>query len=170
MNEPVRCAIITVSDRSASGQRPDLSGPAVIGEIRKLGWSLILNKIIPDEFITIRALLKKLADEDQVDLVLTTGGTGCSPRDVTPEATLSVIEKNVPGLAEVMRMESLKSTPHGMLSRGIAGICHNTLIINLPGNPNGAVENLTAIAAVIPHAVALIHSTTDAESGHHLDH
>ena len=127
-----------------------------------------MKSILPDEPAEITNLLRSLVASDTIDVLLTTGGTGCSPRDVTPEATLPVIDKLVPGLAEAMRMESLKKTPHGLLSRGVAGIARSTLIINLPGSPTAAVENLTVIAPVLPHAVALIHSNPNAEKGHSL--
>ena len=170
MSEPLRCAIITISDRAFSGQRPDLSGPALKEQIESLGWTLVLKKLVPDEMTEIQACLQMIIDSDAADVIFTTGGTGCSPRDVTPEASLAVIEKSVPGLAEVMRMESIKQNPHGILSRGVAGISRSTLIINLPGSPKGAMENLMVIAAVLPHAVALIHSSSDAEAGHQFTH
>lgn len=170
MNAPLRCAIVTISDRAFKGQRPDLSGQALEEQFQALGWILASKKLIPDELPEIRACLQTIVNSNTADVILTTGGTGCSPRDVTPEATLAIIEKSVPGLAEVMRMESIKRNPHGILSRGVAGISSNTLIINLPGSPKGAVENLLVIAAVLPHAVALIHSNPDAEAGHQFAH
>ena len=142
----------------------------MIEQITHLGWALVTARIIPDELPEIQATLQELANTGIVDLILTTGGTGCSPRDVTPEATLGVIEKNVPGIAEMLRLESSKINPHGMLSRGVAGICKSCLIINLPGSPKAAVENLAIVAPILPHAVSLIQSNPDAESGHQFNY
>ena len=168
MPETIRCAIVTVSDRSAAGQRPDLSGAALEQCLNKLAWSVSSKHLIPDEFLQIKELLQKLAHSGTVDLILTIGGTGFSPRDVTPEATQAVIEKNALGLVEAMRAENLKINTHAMLSRACAGICASTLIVNLPGNPNAAVENFNVIAPAIPHAIALLHSSPDSEQGHQL--
>jgi molybdopterin adenylyltransferase len=165
---PIRCAVITISDRSSQGQRPDLSGPALRKQVNSLGWSIAQIRIIPDDRLTIQNCLHELIDSDAIDLILTTGGTGCAPRDVTPEATQAVIEKTVPGLAEVMRFESVKINPHAMLSRGIAGISKKTLIVNLPGSPKAAVENLSFISQAIPHAISLIRSDAQSEAGHQL--
>jgi len=162
----IRVGILTISDRSYQGLRADLSGPAIIESINHLGWRLVRTAIVPDNFDMIRQTLLEWSQEGAIDLILTTGGTGFSPRDVTPEATYAVIERVTPGLAEVMRAEGLKVTPHAMLSRAAAGICNRTLIINLPGSPKAAVENLAAIADVIPHAVELLQDSPDAE-GHH---
>jgi molybdopterin adenylyltransferase len=168
LTDPIRCAIITVSDRSATGVRPDLSGPALVRRVTSLGWTIESTHLVSDDFSEIRLLLLDLCQKDQVDIILTTGGTGFSPRDITPEATLAVIERNAAGLAETMRSESLKINPHAMLSRAVTGICKNTLIINLPGNPNAAIENLEVILPVIPHAVSLLRSSPDSESGHQI--
>jgi molybdenum cofactor synthesis domain-containing protein len=170
MTDCLRCAVLTISDRSSAGERPDVSGPALIEQIKQLGWQVIAKKIVPDNIELIQNALREVANTGSIDVLFTTGGTGCAPRDVTPEATLAVIEKNIPGLAEAMRMESLKLNPHAMLSRGLAGIYHNTLIINLPGSPKGAVENFEIVAPVLAHAVALIQSDPDAESGHQFKH
>jgi molybdopterin adenylyltransferase len=166
----LRCAILTISDRSYKGERPDLSGPALTEQIKELGWTLTAKKIVPDDIEKIQNVLRELADAGDIDILLTTGGTGVAPRDVTPEATLTVIEKNVPGLAELMRMEGYKLNPHAMLGRGVAGIYKNTLILNLPGSPKGAVEDLIIVAPLLAHAVALIQSSPDAENGHQFKH
>lgn len=162
----LRIAILTISDRSARGEREDKSGPALRSLIEEQGWQVISVKIIPDEQKTIQNELVNLADEGAVDVILTTGGTGFAQRDVTPEATLAVIDRQTPGLAEVMRAESLKITPHAMLSRATAGIRGKTLIVNLPGSPKGAVENLQFILPVLPHAVQLLQDDPEAEQGH----
>lgn len=161
-----RTAVLTVSDRSARGERDDASGPALIEIIREQGWTLVETAVVPDDQAVIAAWLAQWSDSGRVDLILTTGGTGFSPRDVTPEATLSVIQRAAPGLAEAMRAESLKVTPHAMLSRSAAGIRARTLIVNLPGSPKAARENLRVILPVIPHAVELLQEMPSAEAGH----
>jgi molybdopterin adenylyltransferase len=158
--------ILTVSDRSARGERPDASGPALAEVILEQGWLVSRSAIIPDDLLALRDLLASWADSDELDIILTTGGTGFAPRDVTPEATAAVIQRPAPGLAEAMRQASLQLTPHAMLSRATAGIRGQTLIVNLPGNPQAAVENLKVILPVLPHAVQLLHSDPQAESGH----
>lgn len=162
----IRVAVLTISDRSARGERPDLSGPALSALIQGKGWQLTQYGVIPDDFEIIRDTLIEYCDRDLADILLTTGGTGFAPRDVTPEATLAAMEKNAPGLAEAMRLESLKVTPHAMLSRAAAGIRGRTLVINLPGSPKAAVENLAVIIPVLPHAVELLRDNPDAEQGH----
>ncbi|HEY9088532.1 MAG TPA: MogA/MoaB family molybdenum cofactor biosynthesis protein [Anaerolineaceae bacterium] len=162
----IRVAVLTISDRSARGERPDLSGPALSALIQGQGWQLTQYGVIPDDFEIIRDTLIEYCDRDLADILLTTGGTGFAPRDVTPEATLAAMEKNAPGLAEAMRLESLKVTPHAMLSRAAAGIRGRTLVINLPGSPKAAVENLAVIIPVLPHAVELLRDNPDAEQGH----
>lgn len=162
----IRIAIITVSDRSFRGEREDLSGPALVKEVQSQGWSVVDTRIVPDDRQTIQAALVELADSGQVDLLLTTGGTGFTPRDVTPEATLAVIDRAAPGLAEAMRQESLRITPHAMLSRAVAGIRGRTLIVNFPGSPKAAVENFHTIMTVLPHAVDLLQESPSAEAGH----
>ncbi len=163
----IRVGIITISDRSARGERDDLSGPALSQRMQEAGYLVSPTIIIPDDFEQIKKTLSDLCDEGKVDLILTTGGTGFAPRDVTPEATLAVIEKIAPGIAEAMRLHSLKITPHAMLSRQQAGIRKNTLIINLPGSPKGAIENLEVVLPVLPHAIELIQNSPTAEKGHH---
>lgn len=164
----IRIGVLTVSDRSARGERADLSGPAVAEAVlvQVTGARLAEQAIVPDERARIAAQLIHWADVLGLDLVLTTGGTGFAPRDVTPEATLDAIERLAPGLAEAMRAASLRVTPHAMLSRAVAGIRGRTLIVNLPGSPKGAVENLAVIAPVLPHAVELLCEVPDAEQHH----
>jgi molybdopterin adenylyltransferase len=159
-------AILTVSDRSAAGIREDLSGPALGEAVKRAGWVVYATAIIPDEIQLIVDQLKTWADSDEIQIILTTGGTGFSPRDITPEATETVIDRQTPGLAEAMRAGSLKITPHAMLSRAAAGIRGNTLIINLPGSPKGALENFRIIAPVLPHAVQLLENDNRAEANH----
>lgn len=162
----IRFGILTVSDRSARGERPDLSGPALVELVTAQGWKVVRTAILPDEISDLRATLSAWADEGGLDVILTTGGTGFTRRDVTPEATRLVIEREAPGLAEAMRFESLKSTPHAMLSRALAGIRGSVLIINLPGSPRGAVENLQVVIPVLPHAVELLRDHPDSERHH----
>jgi molybdopterin adenylyltransferase len=163
---PVRVAVITISDRSSKGERPDLSGPALVNVCHEQGWEIINSEIIPDELEVIKNQLIKWCDNKAVDIILTCGGTGFAPRDVTPEATLSIIQRNAPGLAEAMRFQSMSKTPHAILSRAVTGIRNSTLIINLPGSPHAAVENLSYILNVLPHAVALLQNSPGSEKGH----
>ena len=151
-----RIAILTVSDRSSRGERPDTSGPALAELIQLQGWQVVRQEIVSDEMNAIQDTLKAWSDLDEADVILATGGTGFAPRDVTPEATRSVIERLTPGLDEAMRQASLKVTPHAMLSRAISGIRKRTLIINLPGSPKGATENLQVILPALEHAVKLL--------------
>ena len=134
--------------------------------IRAQNWSIARQQILPDEEFAIRAILIEWADSGEMDVILTTGGTGFAARDVAPEATRAVIQKDAPGLVETMRSESLKKTPHAMLSRAVAGIRGRTLIINLPGSPKGAVENLQTILPVLLHAVQLLKDDPSSESSH----
>ncbi len=164
----MRIAILTISDRSSRGERPDTSGKALADQALGMGWEVTQTAIIPDEAVQIRSTLMEWADSGIADVILTTGGTGFSPRDVTPEATAAVIDRPAPGLAEAMRARSLEKTPHAMLSRATAGIRGTTLIVNLPGSPTGAVENLQVILPVLPHAVELLSSSPHAEQGHKL--
>jgi len=151
----IKIAIITVSDRSSKGEREDLSGPEIKKWCKKMGYSVSEELIVPDEFEIIKKSLIELIDK-ALDLIVTTGGTGFAPRDITPEATRAVIDREAPGFAEVMRMKSLQITPHAMLSRAVSGIKNKTLIINLPGSPKGARENLEFIESAIPHALKLL--------------
>ena len=148
-----RIGILTVSDRAARGEREDRSGPALAETIAALpGAQVTARAVVPDEREEIEAVLRRWVGEG-LDLILTTGGTGLSPRDVTPEATKAVIERETPGLAEAMRAASLAITPHGMLSRAVAGIAACTLIINLPGSPRAARENLLTIIPALGHGL-----------------
>jgi len=162
----LRAAVLTISDRSSRGEREDLSGPALVTEIQKLGWEIVETGLVPDDMEQIKSKLLQWSSTGQIDLILTTGGTGFSPRDITPEATQAVVERSAPGLAEAMRSESLKVTSHGMLSRAVAGIRNRTVIVNFPGSPHAAVENLAVIAPVLPHAVELLNESASAEKGH----
>jgi molybdenum cofactor synthesis domain-containing protein len=164
----IRVGVLTVSDRSARGERLDSSGPRVRQAVERLGWSVEREGIVPDELQSIQAMLASWADDARLDLILTTGGTGFSPRDITPEATRGVIEREAPGLAEAMRAASLQKTAHAMLSRAVCGIRGRTLVVNLPGSPQAAAENLETIWPVIPHAVALLQESPDGERGHRL--
>ena len=162
----MRIGILTVSDRSARGERDDLSGPAIEELILEQGWSVSRMEIIPDERQLLIDTLGSWADSGEMDIILTTGGTGFSPRDITPEATIEVIDRETPGLPEAMRAASLSVTPHAMMSRATAGIRKRTLIVNLPGSPRGAIENLNVILPVFDHAVALLSDDPGAEAGH----
>ena len=166
MLQPIRVGVLTLSDRSASGQRPDASGPALAKMVLEQDWQVQRQEVIPDDFAMIVEVLKSWSDSGDLDVILTTGGTGFSQRDVTPEATLAVIERQAPGIAEAMRSASLKITPHAMLSRAAAGIRGRTLIINLPGSSKGALENLAVVLPVLPHAVELLREDPQAEKGH----
>jgi molybdenum cofactor synthesis domain-containing protein len=164
----MRVGIITVSDRSSRGEREDGSGPALQQQILEQGWEVFQKKIIPDEFKIIKNTLTSWADDGEVDVILTTGGTGFSPRDITPEATQVICDRTAPGMAEAMRAASLMITPHAMLSRAFVGIRKRTLIVNLPGSPKAATENLAVILPVLPHAVQLLQDDPDSEDGHNL--
>jgi len=162
----LRFGILTISDRSARGERPDTSGPALEAIITNQGWLIQRNAIIPDDLDELTRTLSAWADSGELDVILTTGGTGFGRRDVTPESTQAIIERSAPGIAEAMRAASLQVTPHAMLSRAIAGIRKRTLIINLPGSPKGAIENLNVVLPVLPHAVELLQDSPSAEAGH----
>lgn len=151
-----RAVVITVSDRGSRGERVDGSGPAVEKMLLELGIEIIGRRIIPDEREMIRDALLEWSDREGADLIVTTGGTGVSPRDVTPDATLGVIDREIPGMAEAMRRQSAAVTPHAMISRALAGIRGRTLIINLPGSPKGARENLSVLLPALPHAIEKI--------------
>lgn len=152
----ISTAILTMSDKGFNGQREDLTGPAIKNLLPNNKFSVDYYKIIPDEIEMIKEELIYICDSLGIDLILTNGGTGFSKRDITPEATTSVIEKLVPGIPEVMRSASLKITPKAMLSRAVSGIRKNTLIVNLPGSPKGAVENLEVILPALPHGIEIL--------------
>ena len=154
--KPIRAAILTVSDKGSRGQRTDESGPALERWLGERGVEIAATALVADEQPLIASALEQWCDVGEADLVLTTGGTGVSPRDVTPEATLQVIERVIPGFSEAMRAASLAKTPFAMISRGVCGIRGRTLIVNLPGSPVAAVENLEAVWAAVPHAIRKI--------------
>lgn len=166
MDMTLRFGILTISDRSSRGERPDISGPVLVEAVMAQGWSVVETGILPDEVEAISRKLSEWSDLNRFDVLLTTGGTGFAPRDVTPEATRLVVERLTPGLDEAMRAASLKVTPHAMLSCAISGIRKRTLIINLPGSPKGALENLQVVIPVLAHAVELLREDPQSEKGH----
>lgn len=151
-----RAAVLTVSDRSSRGERPDTSGPILVELLQNAGYEIVHTAIVPDEREMIEKTLKDIADQHAADLILTTGGTGFSPRDVTPEATLAVCDRLTPGIPEAMRYASLQITPRAMLSRAQAGIRKQTLIVNLPGSPKAARENLESILPSLSHGLEML--------------
>jgi len=152
----MRVSILTISDSVARGEREDLSGPALVARCRELGWEVISVLRCSDDAAEVRSQLRAFTDSGRSDVLLTTGGTGLGPRDNTPEATLDVADRVVPGLAEEIRRKGAEKTATAVLSRGVAAIRHNTLIVNLPGSPKGAVESLDAVAELLPHAVEVL--------------
>jgi molybdopterin adenylyltransferase len=162
----MKIGLLTISDRGAKGDYEDRSGPLMAQIIgTNTAWEISRRSIIPDDFDTIADTLVAWSEEG-LDLILTSGGTGFAPRDITPEATTSVIERRAPGIAEALRAESLKITRHAMLSRGTAGIRGTTLIVNLPGNPKAVRENLDVLLPVLPHALELLSGTPGSENKH----
>jgi len=151
-----KAGVITVSDKGSRGEREDLSGAAILQMLTGLDVRVEATLIVPDEVDRIEAALIDFADRQQIDLIITTGGTGVSPRDVTPDATLAVIDREVPGMAEAMRRASAAITPHAMISRAVVGIRGRSLIVNLPGSPKSVRENLAVILPALPHAVEKI--------------
>jgi molybdopterin adenylyltransferase len=164
----IRIGVMTISDRAYSGEYEDESGPLIrqVVESRLPGGQVHLEAVVPDDFQLIKNALAKWCDDAQMDLILTTGGTGFAPRDVTPEATQAVLERPAPGLAEAMRAASLRVTPHAMLSRAVAGMRGYTLIVNLPGSPKAVQENLEVILPALPHAVALLQQAKGQTADH----
>jgi molybdopterin adenylyltransferase len=156
----IQLGIVTISDSAVAGTREDRSGPKLRERAAALGWTVSVQELVPDETGQIAAVLRRLADSGSLQVILTTGGTGVALRDVTPEATRSVIEREIPGVAELMRAEGSKSTPMAALSRAVAGVRGRVVIINLPGSPKGAVESLDAIAKLVPHIVDLLEGRT----------
>ncbi len=156
MSATIRAAIITLSDKGAAGERTDESSGVIRELLAGISASILHYEMLPDELTQITDTLRRLSDLGRYDLIVTTGGTGVAPRDVTPEATRSIIDRELPGMAEAMRAESLKKTPRAMLSRAVAGIRKQTLIVNLPGSPRAVRENLLAILPALPHAIEKI--------------
>jgi molybdenum cofactor synthesis domain-containing protein len=156
MDVEIRAAVLTVSDRSARGEREDESGELLAELLREAGAAVVLKEVVADDLEPLAERLRALAERDDVNLVVTTGGTGLSPRDNTPEATRAVIEREVPGLAEAMRAETLRQTPTAMLSRGLCGVRSGALIVNLPGSPKGVRECFAVVRPVLAHAVGLL--------------
>lgn len=151
-----KAAVLTVSDRSSQGQRPDAAGPLVEELLKGAGYDVVQTMIVPDEGARIEAALRQWSDREPVDLIVTTGGTGFSPRDVTPEATIAVCQRLTPGIPEAMRYASMQVTLRGMLSRAVAGIRGKTLIVNLPGSPKAAKENLEAVLPTLAHGLEML--------------
>ena len=156
MATPIRAVVITVSDACSGGERKDESGETLAQLLKDSGAEIVATKIVSDDLAPLTETLRDYADRAEVNLLITTGGTGFSPRDNTPEATLAIIEREAPGLAEAMRMETLKQTPMAMISRGVCGIRSGALIVNLPGSPKGVRESFAVIQPVLNHAIALL--------------
>jgi molybdopterin adenylyltransferase len=152
----MRVAILTISDSAAKGDREDASGPAVVAFCRGLGWEITETLCLPDNLAEIREQLRAIADTSSADIILTTGGTGIGPRDNTPEATVAIADRIIPGVSEEMRRKGMEKTPTAVLSRAVAVVRAHTIIVNLPGSPKGAVESLESIAHLLPHAVHVL--------------
>ncbi len=153
--------VITASDKSSRGEREDLSGPAIRAMVQEAGGTVLRYLVLPDEAELLTETLRAWADAGDLDVLFTTGGTGLSPRDVTPEATLAVLHRETPGIAEALRVESLKKTPMAMLSRAVAGVRGRTLIINLPGSPKAVRECLEVLSPVLPHALETLRTSVE---------
>lgn len=160
MNTPIRAAVITASDACSRGERTDDSGAALVELLRELGAEVVLTGILSDDLAPLVQKLEEIVRRGDVNLLITTGGTGLGPRDNTPEATRRVIEREAPGIAEAIRAESLKVTPMAMISRGVAGVASETLIINLPGSPKAVRETFAVIKPILTHAVDLLAGKT----------
>ncbi|HKD09045.1 MAG TPA: MogA/MoaB family molybdenum cofactor biosynthesis protein [Bryobacteraceae bacterium] len=156
----IRAAVVTVSDSAHLGTRDDKSGPAVAERLSRSGFQVARSCVTPDERPLIARAIREIADAGAASAIFTTGGTGVAPRDVTPEATRDVIDREIPGMSEAMRMKGLASTPYAMLSRAVVGIRGKTLIVNLPGSPRGALQSLDAILELVPHVLDLIEGRT----------
>jgi len=157
----IKAAVLTISDSVCAGKRTDQSGPAVRQRLEELGWSVTVTHVVPDELDEIGARLALLADQGQIAAIFTTGGTGVALRDVTPEATRAILDREIPGLGEMMRARGREATPLAALSRAVAGTRGRVLIVNLPGSPKGAVESLDAIVEVVPHVLDLLRGQTE---------
>lgn len=157
----IRVGIITASDKGSKGEREDISSQVIEELIAEIDGEVVSYRIVPDEKKVLKARILEMITEDNVNLLLTTGGTGLAPRDITPDATLELIDRKVPGIAETMRMESLEITDRAMLSRAVAGIIQETLIVNLPGSPKAVQECLEVIISTLPHAIDLIQDEVD---------
>lgn len=164
MSASIGAAVITVSDACAKGEREDLSGAALVELLDSIGARVCETRVVSDDIEPLKSILSEIAARPGINLIVTTGGTGFGPRDNTPEATLSVIEREAPGLAEAMRMQTLKHTPMAMISRGVCGICSGTLIINLPGSPKGVRESFAVIEPILHHAIDLLEGKTSHRS------
>ncbi|HEU4508151.1 MAG TPA: MogA/MoaB family molybdenum cofactor biosynthesis protein [Pyrinomonadaceae bacterium] len=156
----IRAVVITASDACARGEREDTSGAALVDLLTRMGAEVVESRILSDDLEPLVQALREFAERDDVNLIITTGGTGLGPRDNTPEATQRVIEREAPGIAEAIRAESLKATPMAMISRGVCGVCSGTLIVNLPGSPKAVRESFAVIAPVLPHALDLLAGKT----------
>jgi molybdopterin adenylyltransferase len=163
--KPIRASVVTVSDKGHAGEREDASGPLLADLLRKMQVEVVSQTIVPDERDEIEHMLIRLADEEHVELIITTGGTGPAPRDVTPEATRTVIKREMPGLAEVLRAEGYRKTPLAVLSRGVSGIRAQTLIVNLPGSPKAVREGMETLTPILPHAIKMLRGV-DTEHEH----
>lgn len=156
----IKAVVITASDACSSGEREDTSGAALVQLLTELGAEIVASRILSDDLDPLAQTLREFAERSDVNLIITTGGTGLGPRDNTPEATLRVIEREAPGIAEAIRAESLRVTPMAMISRGVCGVCSGTLIINLPGSPKAVRESFSVISPVLPHAMNLLAGNT----------
>ena len=157
----IKTAILTISDSTFAGQRADVSGPALRQRCGELGWPVSASAILPDDPEAVSRQLRDWADGNVASLILTTGGTGISPRDNAPEATRTVLERELPGIGELMRTKGLEQTPFSVLSRALAGTRNRSFIVNLPGSPRGALHSLAAIEALIPHIIDLVENRTE---------